>query len=302
MKEEFREYSQKYLQLNRDRKIIFDPDETPFFPVAPRFSRLEKSTTVEAQLKEKYPDLKFIQGCLVDGAVLIADILPFLSAYDFETAETVYNLTQQLNRTSKITLQVVDAGTLNYQLLQVLDPFSRIRNPLLIFPGEGARIMANYCKNLSPSFDLERAVFLPCQRVKREKEFEILADYSPLPEKIDTERVVIVDDVVATGLTTQAIAGELKKRYGNIKVIVATWLFLNPTTKENQASPSGIKNVNITVATLALKGNYVARPPINSLSCFIRNGDKYDRVKEAFIEKYIEDESAFKRVLEEMRR
>lgn len=296
-----KEYSQKYLQLNRDKRIVFEASELPFFWVAPELSDLGVSPRFEGELGQRYPNLLFMRGCVVDGAVLIQDLLP--TPFTDKAAETLFNLARGLNRTAGITLQIADGGSLNYYLLRMISKIIMRKNPLIIFPGEGAKIVGGYLKKQASDFPLENAVFLPCGRRPLEKgKFAIEADFSPLPDNIGDRPILIIDDVIATGATMQTIAKELRTRYGNVQIIAASWLFLAPSVKENKNAPSGIEDVNITVAAFALKGNYVSRPPINSLSYFLRNGVKYDQVKNSFMQKYITNKGTFQRTLEEMRR
>ncbi|MFH1833291.1 MAG: hypothetical protein ABH816_04000 [Candidatus Levyibacteriota bacterium] len=71
-----REYSQKYLQINRGKSIIFDAEELPFFRVASDLSDLGRNSRVEKDFRDRYSNIDFALGCTVDGAVLIQDILP----------------------------------------------------------------------------------------------------------------------------------------------------------------------------------------------------------------------------------
>lgn len=294
-----RECSQKYLQLNRGKRIIFDAEDMPFFRVRPDLSDLGTSRVVEEELKTRYPNLRFFLGCVVDGAVLIQDLLP--TPFTDKAAETLFNLARELNRTAEITLQIADGGSLNYYLLRMISKIIIEKNPLIIFPGEGAKIVSGYLKKQASDFSLENTVFLPCERRPLGKgKFAIETDLSPLPDNIGDRPILIIDDVIATGATMQTIAKGLRIRYGNVQIIAASWLFLAPSVKENKNASSGIEDVNITVAAFALKGNYVARPPINSLSCFLRNGVKYDQVKNSFMQKYIIDQEMFLGTMKQM--
>lgn len=303
-----KEYSQKYLQLNRDKSIVFEARELPFFRVPPDLSDLGRSSTMEQELQQRYPNLIFRLGCIVDGAVLISDLLAFTQTFDFETGDTLFNLARELNITSNITLQVVDGALANDFLLGTLcKPALRTAKPLFVFPGEGAMIVNEYVRRQEPAvydlYDIDNAVYLPCERrMLRKGKFDIEVDYSPLPKNLNTRTVVIIDDVIATGQTIQTITEEIRKRYGEVNIVALSWFFLEPTVKENRESPSGIKGVNLTITNFALRGNYLARPPINSLSCFLREDvERYETVKQSFIERYIEDKEKFKRILEEMK-
>jgi len=305
-----REYSTKYLQLNRDKRIVFDARELPFFRVKPDLSDLGQNSRVEQELTERYPKLLFNLACVVDGAVLINDLLAFTPLFDFSTGNTIFNMARELNTTSAITLQVVDGALANDFLLSTLatPAFKMGPKPLIVFPGEGARIVSEYMRRQEPGiydlFDMENAVYLNCKRTMRRKGvFDIAVDPSALPENFRGGNVLIIDDVIASGQTIQAVAGKVREKYGKINIAAATWFFVEPSIKQNKESPSGIEGIDLTIASFALRGNYMRRPPINSLSCFIREGENpnYSEVKAGFIEKYIEDKNKFQRILVEMK-
>lgn len=305
-----REYSAKYLQLNRGKRIVFNAKELPFFRVRPDLSDLGQNSRVEQELTERYPKLRFNLACLVDGAVLINDLLAFTPTFDFTTVDTICNMAKELNTTSAITLHVVDGALPNDFLLRMLATpvFKMGPKPLIVFPGEGARLVSEYMRRQEPEiydlFDMENAVYLNCKRTMRRKGvFDISIDPSALPENFRGGNVLIIDDVIASGQTIQAVAEKVRKKYGRANITAATWFFVEPSVKENRESPSGIEGIDLTIASFALRGNGMRRPPINSLSCFIREGEnpKYGEVKARFIEKYIEDKNKFQRILEEMR-
>ncbi len=293
--------------MNRDKRIVFDAPELPFFKVRPDLTDLGISPTLGRQLEEAYPNFMFLKPCVVDGAVLIQDTITSMPEFDFETAETMFNLTRDLNKTSGITLQVVDAALPNKFLLDALTkPAFVAMNPTVIFPGEGAKIVREYMdqqgEQIYDYYDMQNGIYLPTQRIMRKKgEFDMKVDYSALPPSLKSEYVIIVDDVIASGQTVQTIAEELRARYGGIKIIAMAWFMMKPTVKENQESESGIKGVDLTIAGFALKGNYVSRPPVNSLSCFIKDYGKYQQIKNAFMERYIDNPDLFNVILSELK-
>lgn len=294
---------QQYIKPNKDKRTVFDASDISIFRVLPEDSSLGVSEKVKRELTEKYLYLTCFLGCVVDGAIIIQDLLPYANRFDLQTAEKFFETTRNLNKASNITLQVVDAGTLTYFLFKMIGkPIIKSLNPLCVFPGEGAKTMNQYIKGFDPSYKLPSEVSLPCQRIYRDKgKFDINVDFSPLPKSLDTGTVIIFDDVVASGQTVQTVARGIKEKYGNVRVVAATWLFLNPTTPESKASRSGIQDVDFTIASFALKGNYTSRPPINSLSCFIKSSGKYDEVKRGFMQKYIIDQGQFMNNIEAIR-
>lgn len=278
-----KEYSRKYLQINRGRNIVFDSSEVPFLKPSAELSDLSNSISIVEKFKTNWPNLTFRKASLVDGAVLIQDISP-----DTQLTQSA----KKLNEVSNITLQVVDGKSLTQDILDLLRESGILNtNPLVIYPGYGAISLRNFLNDGSLNTN---SIYLPTQRTMiRNGEFQLDVDYSSLPKNIDTQTVLMIDDVVASGQTAQTICREMKTRFPSIKCVLATWLFLKPTKPENKTSLSGIEGIDETIASVVLKGNLTSRPPINSLSCFLRSEDKYEEMKANFIKKYITDQQAF---------
>jgi phosphoribosylpyrophosphate synthetase len=281
-----KEYSQKYLQINRSKGVVFDSSEAPFTTVKPDLSDLGQSSSLAERLRDKFPMLNFSQACIVDGAVVIQDVSALKSATE---------KAKLLNNASDITLQVIDAKSASGDLLELLAPYqAMLDNSLVIFPGEGARTMYNFME-----FQVEaNAIFLPTKRTMiKTGEFDLSVDYTSLPARINTPRVIIFDDVVASGQTATTIAKHLRSIYPNITdCMVATWIMVEPKSD----ALSGLKDINRVFASMVVKGNYVKQPPINSISCFMRNGSTYESVKRKFIDKYIRNPNLFRRTLIEL--
>lgn len=281
-----KEYSQKYLQIQRGRGVIFNSPETPFSYVRPELSDLGISISLGEKIRTKFPMLNFSKACIVDGAIIIQD----LSALDSTTQRA-----RLLNIASDITLQVIDAKSATNLLLKLLAPYqTTVGDSLVVFPGEGARTMRQF---IQASRETE-AVFLPTKRsMVKPGEFDLSVDYSSLPVTTKSSRVIIFDDVVATGQTVTTIARDLRRMYSNLtECIVATWVMVEPQSD----ALSGLEGIDQVFTSMVVKGNYVKAPPINSLSCFIRNYGQYEAVKRTFIQKYIRDENLFNTTLREL--
>ena len=151
------------------------------------------------------------------------------------------------------------------------------------------------CRFIDNKIDTRPRLFLPAQRTLiKPGQFDLKVDFSSLPDQLSSTWVVIVDDVVATGQTASTIALYLKKTYPGIRCALATWLMVEP---RQDNSNSGIQGIDYVFADYIVRGNYTRQPPINSLSCLIRNYGKYDSVKKAFIEKYIRNADQFNQVI-----
>lgn len=284
-----KEYLWEYLQINKGRKNIFDADEVPFLKPATEYFDLGESISVSEKFKTKWPAITFSRSCLVDGAILIQDIAP-------DAALT--QAAKKLNEISNITLQVVDGLSLTKDMVTLIKKSGVLSyNPLIIYPGNGSQSVRRYLISADKQFALN-SVSLPTQRTMiRNGEFDLTVNYFPLAQNINTGTVLIIDDVVASGQTAQSIAAELKKRFPSIRCVLATWLFVMPTRPENKNSDSGIRDIDQTLSSIVLKGNLTSRPPINSLSCFIRSEDQYEEMKVNFLKKYITDQQTFRKFI-----
>lgn len=282
----------KYLQINRPKKIIFHADEVPFLKPAPEYSDLGENISVAERFKNSWPAIAFSKVCLVDGAVLIQDVTP---------DATLTQATKRLNEISSITLQVVDGLSLTKDMVTLIEKSGVLNtNPLIIYPGNGAQSVKNFIASFDKRLTVN-TVSLPTQRTMiKNGKFDLVVDYSPLPQNINTDTVLIVDDVVASGQTAQTIASEIKTRFMGVRCILTTWLFIIPTKLENKKSSSGVMGIDQALASIVLKGNLTSRPSINSLSCFMRNENQYEEMKENFIKKYIADQESFKKFIRNM--
>lgn len=284
-----KECSWKYLQINRGKKIIFDAAQIPFLKPPPHLSDLGESISVAERFKNSWPVIAFGKACLVDGTVLIQDITP---------DDALTQAARKLNETSSITLQVVDGINLTKNMVTLIEKSGVLdTKPLIIYPGNGAQSVKNFIASIDKRFIIN-TVNLPTQRTMiRNGEFDLSVDYSPLPQSINTDTVLIIDDVVASGQTAQTIASEIKSRFTDTRCILATWMFTMPTKPENKKSPSGVMGIDQTLASMVLKGNLTSRPPINSLSCFIRSENKYEEMKANFLKKYITNQQKFRQFI-----
>lgn len=272
-------------QLKRKQKNIFGADEMPFLKPSAEYTDLGENISVANKFRANWPAVTFDKACLVDGAILIQDISP---------DNTLTKAAKKLNEISSITLQIVDGLNLTKDIIALIKKSGVLSNdPLIIYPGNGSQSVKKYLSSDEKQLTVN-SISLPTQRTMIENgKFDLTVNYFSLPQNIDTNTVLIIDDVVASGQTAQTIASEIKVRFPDARCILATWLFMVPTKPENKKSSSGIMGIDQTIASIVLKGNLTSRPPINSLSCFTQNDKKYDEIKTYFMQKYINDQNKF---------
>ncbi len=284
-----KEYSQKYWQLNRDTKIIYDDlDQRPPFKVAPELSGLYQSGKVAETFSVAYPNMIFDQACLVDGLVVIQDLNPL----GLKDNKWLNNEIRSFNEISRGTIQLVDAAEQTEALVKLIKGLD-LKNPLFVFPGNGAKTVSEYIKNAKEKLNISNSIFIPTERILlRPGKFELRIEPKSIPAQLP-KNIVIVDDVVASGQTTDTIAFRLRLNNYKANIISASWIYEYGAYLDEDT-------VAQTVTSLAAKGNYVKRPPINSLSCLTSPRAKYDAMKIAYAQKYFEDPQAFLSIIQNL--
>lgn len=293
-----REYTQKYLQIARqnNKNVVFEAKETPFFSVKPELSSLAQNEFVKNQFESTFPLLSFEKACLADGAILIQDTTPSINRSDFIA------LVEDLNNASNITMQVVDAEALSSDLSnQLVTQNLLFPDQVILVPGNGAKGVFEQLQRTNS--DVPGNIYtLPTQRTLiKPGKFDIDINFSSLPKVSELSSVLIIDDVVASGQTANTIAEELLYRNPELEINIGTWIYLWPNDIANKKTPSGIKNVTATSASIALKGNYYGRPPINSLSCLLQDDPLSQQKTDTYISKYANDPLLFRQILTKLK-
>ncbi len=149
-----KEYTQKYLQINRDKNVIFTGAEIPSLTVLPEFSELAESEGVAREFSNQYPAVFFKKACLADGGVVIQNIP---STNNTAILEEV----RRLNETTTVTIQVLDAESMTLDLVELIKPIQSLSGKtLFVFPGNGSLdVYAQLCR-LTGSELFENAAFI----------------------------------------------------------------------------------------------------------------------------------------------
>lgn len=284
-----KEYSQKYWQLNRDTKIVYDYiDQRPPFKVAPELSDLYQNSKVAEAFLVNYPGIILGQACLVDGLVIIQD----LNSQGLKDNDELNNKIRLFNEISRGTIQLVDAAEQTEALIKLIKGLN-LKNPFFVFPGNGAITVSDYIKNSKEKLDISNSIYVPTERVLiKPGKFDLLIDTKSIPKQLP-RNIVIIDDVVASGQTTGTIAFRLRLNNNKANIISASWIYEYGAYLDEDT-------VTQTVTSLAVKGNYVKRPPINSLSCLTSPRAKYDAMKITYAQKYFEDPQAFSSIIQNL--
>ncbi len=284
-----KEYSKKYWQLNRDTKIVYDElDQRPPFKVASELSDLYQSGKVAKDISALCPNMIFDQAFVVDGSVIIQDLNP----QGLNNNEALNEQVRSLNEISRATIQLVDAAEQTETLIKLIKGLN-LKNPLFVFPGNGATTVSEYIKNAKEKLDISNSIYVPTERIlTKPGKFDLLIDTKSIPEELP-KNIVIIDDVVASGQTTNTIAFRLRLNNYKANIISASWTYVYGAYLDEDY-------VDQTVTSLAVKGNYVKRPPINSLSCLTSPRAKYDAMKISYAQKYFENPQAFLSIIQNL--
>jgi hypoxanthine phosphoribosyltransferase len=170
------------------------------------------------------------------------------------------------------------------KLIGKIDPLKT----LVVFPGNGAKIVKDYTVNLN--LDIARGIEIPTKRVETRNgqfkiAFELPDSLSPRPEEI-----LVVDDVVASGQTCRELACALARKYGILpKMKIACWLMLS----NSQFLPY---YEQVYSSMIVKPSSIVSRPPINSLSCLLSSEDKYNEAKRQYFSKYFKNSISFEQL------
>lgn len=100
--------------------------------------------------------------------------------------------------------------------------------------------------------------------------------------------ILVIDDVVASGQTAEAVACALAKKLGPLPPLeLACWLMLD---NRDSYYPAGLPYFRRAYSSLIVKGNNVAKPPVNSLSCLLDDSGRYDGIKRSYVQRYLQNE------------
>ncbi|KKR94332.1 MAG: hypothetical protein UU81_C0026G0014 [Microgenomates group bacterium GW2011_GWC1_41_8] len=293
-----------YGGIMKEKPIIYDASEYPF-PVLPEVSDLGDCPSLAEKLIVNFPQLTFSRAVLADGNILIQDLSPLLP----ETPNAdLLALAKSLNMFSTRTLHVVDGQEATSRMLNVLNARANdLKDSLVLYPLGAGRIVKNYIEkaldanvtNCVLDF-LRDGIELPVTRISTGTgKFSVaIGNSANLPEK-PPKKAFIVDDVIASGQTAYAIAAEIKKRYGPIPCNIAAWILVDPP---DYSGSSGVLLNDCSFAGYVVKGNLMQRPPINSLSCFVREEPRDIAVKQKYVQNYMYRPEEFKTVIQQLRK
>lgn len=242
------------------------------------------------EFKKSFPKINFGGFYVADGNIIIQDCTPETDISENERID--YLIKTWLNsEESLVTFQLVDALKATEKLLKLLAR-KRKENTLVLFPGNGALSVKKYLSTLGSEF--ANGVYIPVSRTMIDKgKFKVLVDLPDLPKNFS--KILLIDDVVASGQTAATVVSTLSRRIGILPPIdLACWLILD---SRDPYYPAGLPYFRSVFTSLVIRGNNVSKPPINSLSCLIDQTGRYDIVKRKYVEKYFKDTQVSNKLL-----
>ena len=140
------------------------------------------------------------------------------------------------------------------------------KDTLLVFPGNGSNFVR---KNLSNNFLKEnRWINVFAKRNWFPGQDPVVRVGELIPEvylDCSIRRIIVIDDVISSGLTMRKLYLENYWRFPNAVWIAATWIMQFPRMKAS----SGISGYVKTISIVIIEGSQKERVPVNSLSTLI---------------------------------
>jgi hypothetical protein len=241
---------------------------------------------LKPSFENSFPNFTFENFAVVDGNVLIQDCLPEIP--ESKAQATNNKINQLLNsKESKVTFQLVDGNTMTSQLLELIERID-LNKHLILFPGNGAMAVKKYLESVKPDFST--GINFPVSRVSLGKGRYQIDVRLPRILPSGFSKILIIDDVIASGLTMKAVISALSKKLGVLPpTSIATWMMLSVADIPDNYYQAGY-------AVWGLKGNACSRPPINSLSCFLDETEKYKLVQLEYGKKFFIDQKTLDQI------
>ncbi len=205
-----------------------------------------------------YTSLCYKQSLVTDGRIILAD----------EPLELqVQKELKSLATTDGEELLVLDDSALAADTEELLSDFlSRNRKTLLVFPGNGS----NYPYKLSRICQQTSGARVYAKRFWQPGEDPVITTGLILPEVFlftQVETVVVVDDVISSGLTMQKLREYNAWRFTKAKWVGVSWITQMPQRK----AKSGINGYEQVMTACVVGKTNGARVPINSISTLRQN-------------------------------
>ncbi|MFM2331074.1 MAG: hypothetical protein RLZZ26_581 [Candidatus Parcubacteria bacterium] len=207
---------------------------------------------------QEYPSFHYRRSLTTDGRIILLD-----ESLDPGTQEEL----KSLATTDGFELLFLEDSQLAAETEEVLgDVLSRYREPLLVFPGNGSE----YPRKCSRICEKAAGARVYAKRFWEPGTDPIVTAGSILPHLFlitTVETVVVIDDVISSGLTMQKVRQNNAWRFTRAKWIGVSWVAQIPQVR----AQSGISGYERVVTACVVGKANGARVPVNSLSTLRQN-------------------------------
>lgn len=262
------------------------------------------------RLETEFPNLRYadlaVVGDPTEQRLLIDDVSIKVTDQKQLSFQQGLDLFRKSCRGELLVFTTSDlAETMNRRLVAILSN-SDPANTILIFPGNSAQDVKNLLpeevRSTFPQLDIPVRRQLGANMAV--SGVFVLTPPTLLSDRNDGNRCIIIDDVIATGATAQAVRDWIDPS-GRQEWQATSWMSLSPIQvkdrRRNDRYQSGLPIFTLVETALVYQG-LKGTPPNNTLSTFLGTNEKSEAVRTRYIEKYVQDAEGFASAIEQMRR
>lgn len=229
---------------------------------------------------QSYTAFSYTQLLITDGLIILID----------ESVQSkVRGEMEELEMVDGKELLFVEDKQLAVQTEKILKSIVE-KDTLLVFPGNGS----NYPRKLSPICqEFPKTAGIYAKRFWMPGTDPVVVAGLIFPDRfliLEIKTVVVVDDVISSGLTMQKIHRNNAWRFPTAKWVGVSWMAQVPSMK----AKSGVNGYErIATGCVVGKSNGEGKVPINSLSTFRENSE----IAQSYARRHFKNPSAFLRLV-----
>lgn len=231
---------------------------------------------------DRHPSFRYERSITTDGRIILLD--------EPITKEARLQM-EGLKAVDASELLFLEDKDLATDLERILEGIlSRESDILLVFPGNGS----NYPRKLSNICRTSQGAAVHAERFWEPGIDPIVTAGDILPSMfmvMGVETVVVVDDVISSGMTLRKIHDRNSWKFPRAKWIGTSWVSQVPQTKGRSGVP-GYESIETACVVGKINGN---RVPVNSISTLRQN----QKIAKNYAERHFKDPALFLSLLKE---